>query len=50
MDRLCGGTFFVLLSEARKKMPPKAESYKGKKAVLLKLNCLQPYPSSQILI
>jgi len=40
MDRLCGGTFFVLLSEARKKMPPKAESYKGKKSGITEVELL----------
>lgn len=29
MDRLCGGTFFVLLSNARRKMLSKADNYKG---------------------
>lgn len=30
--RLCGGTFFVLLSDARKPLLSKAENYKGKKS------------------
>lgn len=29
MDRLCGGTFFVLLSNARKNLLSKADNYKG---------------------
>lgn len=29
MDRLCGGTFFVLLSNARRNLLSKADNYKG---------------------
>lgn len=34
MDRLCGGTFFVLLSNARKTLPSKDELIKGKSSGL----------------
>lgn len=30
--KLCGGTFFILISNARKQMPSKGEMYTGKKS------------------
>lgn len=38
--RLCGGTFFVLLSDARKPLLSKAENYKGKKSGITEVELL----------
>lgn len=38
--RLCGGTFFILLSDARKPLLSKAENYKGKKSGITEVELL----------
>ena len=40
--RLCGGTFFVLLSDARKPLLSKNENYMGKRVELQRLSFSLP--------